>query len=285
MTKVNNLLRADLYILFKSKAFYICLIVVLLFSIAMPFLYQLAEKQISNVSIEDKQIVEKITEVTNREGIQGLSVGFTSSAFSGTAQLNMTWFIGQILGGGMLLLVLAIFISRNMAIELSLGTIRTSISKGFSRTKIYLSKWITLEIANIILAVMMIIGGIIVTGCMFGFTQTPGQLFRMIGIELLLHIAIVSVFIMIGMVVHKKVTVVLTNILIVTVGSSIFSLISMLLKDTLILNRYWIPSNITEMGEIVVSNEAITRSILCAIVYIVVSTIIGIQIFKRRDIN
>lgn len=282
---MNNLLKSDLYVIFKSKAFYISLIVIITIAISMPLLYGVIETQLNNLGQSDQEILEEIAE-SSREGVQGLSVGYTSSVITGkSVERTITWFTGQLLAGGELLFILVFFISNNMIKEYAYGTIKNKIAKGFSRTKIYLAKGTALSITTLIFITTMFLIGSLTTIIAYGISPVTMELFRILAIETLLYLAIVWIFMLVGSIFRRKVSMIITNILIVTAGSSILSLISMFIKDKIVLTRYWIPSNITEMGEIAVQSQSIERCVINVLITTIIVTIIGMQIFKKKDIH
>lgn len=268
----------------RSKAFYIVLIVTVLVAMLIPILFKVMKTEMEKISQQDQEMMQSMLQNT-REGVQGTSIGFTYSAINmELAQTNITWFCGQVLAGGTLPIILMFFICNNIIKEFGYGTIRNKIAKGFSRTKIYFSKWLALVIATIGFIVLAVLVQSIATILIYGLSTITTEMIRILVLQILLYIALISIFFMIGMIFRKKVGMIVFNILMITMGSSILSFISFLLKDSIVLTRYWIPSLITEMGEVVVSQEAIQRSVIVAIVYLVITMIIGVQNFKRKDI-
>lgn len=284
MRGINNLLKSELYVMTRNKSFYIVLITVMLVAILTPILFNIMKIQIEAMSQPNQEMIQSITQ-NSREGVQGTSIGFTYSALDMTLdQTNITWFCGQVLAGGVLPIILLFFICNNLIKEFGYGTIRNKIAKGFSRAKIYFAKWLSLVIATIGLILLMVVIQSITTILIYGISPITMEMIRIILIEILLYMALVSIFFMVGMMVRKKVAMIAINILIITIGSSILSFFSFLLKDSIILTRYWIPSLITQMGNLDISQQTIQTSVVVAIVYLIITMILGVQSFKRKDI-
>lgn len=281
---MSNLIKSNLFTMIKGKTFYVCLIVSILFAMAMPLFYQVLQKQMLTMSQTDKSMVHNIVQM-QPEGMQGLSMGFTTTILEKKENANLTWMVGQILASGFIGFILVIFVSNLITREFSFGTIRNSVAKGFSRNKIYLAKFVTVILASLVIVLATILAGGLVAGLVYGFEIEGSTFFSMIGIEVLLYMALVSIFTMVGMTLRKKFSVMITNISIQTIGSSLLSIVNLLIGSHIVLTQYWIPSNILEMGEVTVEQGAIMRCAICAIVYIVVSILIGTRVFKKRDMK
>lgn len=97
----------------------------------------------------------------------------------------------------------AIFITMFITSEYSTGTIKDSVSLGFSRTKIYMSKLITVSIGSILMMLVatffIVITSIFVFGIYGSFSMYDLILLaRMILIQFLLYTAYASIFLMIA---------------------------------------------------------------------------------------
>lgn len=167
-----NLLRADFYKLRRSKSLYICLGIIALFVTYI---------------ILDFSSSAHIKEQFSPSTFHWIYMLFNEKAF-------LPYFIP---------LLQAMFITMLITSEYSTGTIKDSVSLGFSRTKIYLSKLITVSVgSNLIMLVAIIFTGItsiFVFGMYGSFSMYDLLLLvRMFLIQGLLYTAYGSIFLMIA---------------------------------------------------------------------------------------
>lgn len=172
-----NLLRADFYKLKRSKSFYICL--GLLAAIVVYI-------------IGDFSSSAHIKEQLSPSTFHWIYMLFQEKAF-------LPYFLP---------VFQAIFITMLITKEYSAGTIKDSVSIGFARTKIYLSKLITVSVGSMVMMLVAIfftgITSIIVFGIYGSFSMYDLLLLvRMFLIQGLLYTAYGSVFLMIAFVIKN----------------------------------------------------------------------------------
>lgn len=167
-----NLLRADFYKLRRSKSFYICLGI-----LAVVVVYIIIDFRSS------AQIKEELSAST----FHWIYMLFKERAF-------LPYFIP---------LLQAIFISMLITSEYSTGTIKDSVSLGFGRSKIYMSKLITVSAGSIIMMIVAVFTTGITSIFVFGIYGSFSMydlllLIRMLLIQGLLYTAYGSIFLMIA---------------------------------------------------------------------------------------
>lgn len=167
-----NLLRADFYKLKRSKSFFICLLmsVLLVAYIIIDF-------------SSSAHIKEQLSPST----FHWIYMLFNEKAF-------LPYFIP---------LFQAIFITMLITNEYSTGTVKDSVSLGFSRIKIYISKLITVSVGSILMMIVAILTTAITSIFVFGiygyFSMYDLLLIaRMFLIQVLLYTAYGSLFLMIA---------------------------------------------------------------------------------------
>lgn len=260
-----NILRSDFYRLFKSKAFYICTLIASILIVIGAIIMDWA----NNIVSESGNVV-----VTTGIGLQdGLSYGRT--AFSGGADVS---------------LFIAIFIAIFITAEFVHGTMKNAVSKGFPKYQIYLSKFITVTAATYIMMLVTFVIGTITAGIIKGemgeITGTyVGQMFRMIGIELLLHAALVAILLMVAMTVRSNGGVIAINICIITFSGLVYQLLQLLFKNKITFSDYSLLNNISMYNDLAPVGEDILRSILVGVIFLVVATAVGIFAFKKFDVK
>ena len=124
-----SLLKADLYRILKSKLTYISLAVMLLFPIVMVLLYYFLDlilvSQMADAEAEAMQI---------------------TTLLSGRSLLSSVYSITQNAG-----LVVVVFGTIFISMDVSNGTLRNKITVGHSRSKIYLSHFLATSIYNVVM--------------------------------------------------------------------------------------------------------------------------------------
>lgn len=262
---LKNLLKSDFYRLFRSKAFYICTLISTLLFMAGPFILQWSMRMIAK-----SQNSDVIPELPYKSGI---SYGFTSFS-SSDVHLFMA-------------ILIAIFVTA----EFMHGTMKNVVSKGFPKTSIYISKLITMTAASHIMILMMLAFGVLAGTIVTGAFKAPDDdfllLFRMAGIEVLLHAALTSVFVMTGMVIRNTGGVIAVNIIgIFTLGPIIYQILDLLFKPKTSFTSYGLQYNINafQMNLVKTASE-LTRAIAVAVIFFAVTSAAGILFFRKMDIK
>lgn len=265
---MNNLLKSDFYRLFKSRSFYICtLIASLLYGLSAFIIKWTYDTMIK---------LEGFGEAADYPFKSGLS--YALSSFS----------------SGDIFLFMAIIIAVYTASDYTHGTMKNVVSKGFSKINIYMSKLITMSAACLIVILAMfivgLISGAIVTGKLTDTNPVYGtalQTLRMIGIEILLSIAVVALFIMISMLVRNTGVAIAINIVgVIYFGRLIFQILDMIFKVKESLTRFSLMEVSSSFyNKLVDSSDDLIRAVLVGLAYLAVSTVAGIFAFKRMDVK
>lgn len=256
---MSNLLRSDLYRLFKSKSFYICMAVeACLFILGIVLMYLMQQS-------EPTMVLNNPT--------SGIDYGM--SALFGS---ELVMLIGIVIG---------IFVTS----EFSHGTMKNVVSKGYSKVNIYLSKLITMIASSFIfLAVIILVGTIsatIVTGNLGDFTSDYVLwIFKTLGIEMLLYAAVTSLFLMLSMIVKNLGGVIAINIIYAIMAERLlFNLLQYIVKNKIKFSEYSLLNNISLYAADNVSGSDYLRSAIVGLVVLVVTTAIGIWAFTKSDIK
>lgn len=248
-----NLLRSDFYRLFRSKSYYICMLV-------SAFLVALG---IIVVYLNNK--MDTTTKVALPNGIDhGLS------AITG----NIPMFLGIIIG---------IYVTA----EFTHGTMKNVVSKGFSKIKIYLSKYITmLAAAYIFLLFTWMIATIGATIFSGEFGAINGKYIAIIGIELLLYAGLIALLLLVAMVVKNLGGVIAINLIyILLVDQLFFLLLQLIVKNKIKFTEYSILNNILFYSNNTAVGSDYLRSAIIAVAVFVVATALGIFAFKKSDVK
>ena len=262
-----KLLQSDFYRLFRSKVFYICTLIISSLMAVSIFIMDWSSRVMGNM--------------TTAEGLEynlmpynnGISYGITVFS-SGEANLFMA-------------ILIAVFITA----EFTHGTMKNIVSKGFKRFQIYISKVITMTAATFMMLLVMLVFGTIAATIVTGSVGTlagvsVGEVIRMIAISLLLHTALVSVFVMVAMAVRNIGGVIAINICIILFSSMIYQLLDMLTKGKTKFAEFGLRNNILLYhNNIAPASDDIIRSIIVGVAFLAFSIFIGILAFKNTDVK
>lgn len=265
---MTNVIKSDLYKLFRTKSFYICGLIAAVLSAIGVLLTPNAIKLMYGIEMTYSELKEL--------GFNGLQV------------------IRD--GIGVISLLLTIMVSIFISSEFSFGTMKNIASKGISRTSIYLSKLTTIAFSTI--AYMLLCGGVAfaIGTILWGpgeFNKEVWQnLFRMLGLFLFAQIAFQSIFVMLGFLIRHTGGVVATNLAITlifpqTIIKLIQFCVNQIFKDKAIfVDDYWVGTYLTSFGTMEqIFKQTLETGIIVCFSYLVLSTVIGIINFNLRDIK
>lgn len=260
-----NLIKADLYRIFRSKGIYITTGLLLVL-----FVLQ-ARGEIDSIGVSSSEM-EGIEEV-----VQQLT-GIIAPLIIMKGNDNLLYF----------LLPIIIFIA---SVDFSSGTAKNVLSNGVSRTKYYFSKLIlSMLFCTVILASSIVIPTIIVT-LMNGFggefdLEFISQVLNAFGLQLFLFFVVTSIGIFFVFTTKRTAAVnglyiafCLAPMLLIILLYSISEKFSKLLDYEMVMNIR-IAANVNSM----VSDEII-KIIIVGLVYLVTSLVGGLVLFRKCDIK
>lgn len=268
-----NLLRAEYLKLIKNRPFVVCVFV----AFAMSLLVVVSTSMLRD--IYTPEMMEKMN--------QSFTADTSTKLF--VDDLNGQLILSQIFTGNTLQMILAVFASIFVASEFSCGTIKNTVSKGYSRKKIYLSKLMIVSIATIVLCSVITILITAIASLMYGFGPVNPHLFTniliFIGTQLLLNIAYVSIFVAIATIFRNMGVSIAINIGILMFVPFIFAGLNLILGHSSEISMYWLTYEIIEMSSLTFTSEAIIRSVMISIFYFVVSSAVGMYFLQKKDIS
>lgn len=247
---MNRLIKFEFRNLFKQKSFLICLII----STALIIIGILASNFLNKMAAQT--------------GETDILLGV--NAFDS--------FMGYVAGGNLGLL-LAITISIYFGAEASDGTIKNVIAKGYKRSDFFISKVICVVIMTLIF---------IITGLIFNYLMC-----MIIGIDLgtfdfislgcvsLGVIAEAIMFSSLSFIIFKTGANIVANICIPMLLPLILTLLDVLLKLDVTISDFWIENTF----KLFTNSSKIPFMLIISICYIVVFSILGITLTKRKEIK
>jgi len=257
-----SILKADFFRLFKSKSFYICALVsAVLFGLA--------------IFVLDWSI--KVT------AAQGFEMAFP---YNDALSYGIVSFMD-----GTVHMITGIFVAIFVTSEFSHGTMKNVVSKGFSKVYIYLSKLIAMTVAEYIIVFATFVTG---TLCAWIVTKEFGSLsgdfgeyfFKSIGIELYLSFALIALMLMVSMSIKNMGGSIAINILgVMSLGNILFSLLEYMVNGKIKFSKFSLIYNISFYTKMGASGSDYIRSLIVGAVFLIVSTVLGILIFKKSDVK
>lgn len=186
------------------------------------------------------------------------------------------------LAGGNLSLLLAIMISIYFGFEVSDGTVKNIISKGYTRGQFFISKLISVVIGAIIFIILAIAVNYLMCLIMnisIG-TLTSDQIIKLLSVSFAI-IAETIMFSSISYIIFKTSANIVANICIPLLLPLILALADVLLKINTKLSDFWIENTY----KLVTSASKIPFVIGLSLCYIVVFTVLGLILSKRKEIK
>ena len=289
-------IQAELYKLFKNRTFKVLIFVGILLSTVIIFMCSSVFEQILNDSLgnlpEDQKqmLIEQMTNISDSDAIVipgQLGVNLQAKDMMNPTALEV---YHSSFGSGVIEILIGILVSALMAKEYSQGTIKNFLAYGKRREEFYLAKFTAIVVAiAIILVVIAILPTIVVTiingwGQTFEFSQLLGMIKTFIA-SLIASSAVAALVMVIATLVKSNGA---------TIGITVAIFIGIPIFAGLLYGVYpWFDRfyevlpfyNSALATSIKAGNGDLLRSILIALVTIVISLLAGIRIFKSQDIK
>lgn len=250
---MNNLVKFELRNILKQKSFIICLII----SSALVIIGILASNFLNKMAAQ--------------AGAPDLLLGV--NAFDSL--------IGY-LSGGNITLLLAIVIAIYFGSSSSDGTIKNIIAKGYSRSEFFISKVIGIVIASLIFIITATIFNYIFCAIMNIHIDglSISQLSKL-GCVSLAIIAESIMFCSLSFIIFKTSANIVANICIPLLLPLALTLIDVLAKLKISIADFWIENTAT----LVTNNSKLILVLTVSICYIIIFSILGIILTKRKEIK
>ncbi|MBS4957726.1 MAG: ABC transporter permease subunit [Clostridium sp.] len=289
-------IQAELYKLFKNRTFKVLIFVGILLSTVIIFMCSSVFEQILNDSLgnlpEDQKqmLIEQMTNISDSDAIVipgQLGVNLQAKDMMNPTALEV---YHSSFGSGVIEILIGILVAALMAKEYSQGTIKNFLAYGKRREEFYLAKFTAIVVAiAIILVVIAILPTIVVTiingwGQTFEFSQLLGMIKTFIA-SLIASSAVAALVMVIATLVKSNGA---------TIGITVAIFIGIPIFAGFLYGIYpWFDRfyevlpfyNSALATSVKAGNGDLLRSILIALVTIVISLLAGIRIFKSQDIK
>lgn len=274
-----NLIRGEFYKLRKSKCVYVCTILALAFVLFFYGLYELSDHIALAEASEQNSTVSVSAEVENEN---------VESVWDSMTVID----IAQVAFNTYCCLIIVVFIALFVYLEYANGGIKNIVGKGYQRWKIFLTKYLVVQITVIMLALIMSLF-ILVLGVGFMGQERLTQdilenFFRYVGMEIVLICSLTSIIVAINQFCRNLGTGIMLSmgmILFSSVLSTGIDLVLKYFKFEVRFSDYWIPELISNCPIVDIERNFVLRASISAVVWMVLAISTALTHFKKADIK
>ena len=260
-----NILKSDFYKLKKGKAFWICIALCIAFAIFMVVAIQTGmNRAIANPTLdaENAQLIEM------------------------SKQASGVWALQYFLPMGFNIVFIGIFVAIFVSSEFTFGTMKNTLSRGADRIKVFFSKFTVCSCAALVMLIAFILAILASGTILWGFgTVTLSAMLNMVLLQALLIIAFTALFVFISMTMRSNGGAIATNIICVTMASTLLGALSMLFGGSIDLSQYWLSTSVSKLATLTPASGDVVSGIIIAICWAVGSILIGTILFKKQDVK
>lgn len=269
-----NLLKGEIYKLWRSKSLYICSAVMLVFVLLLYGMFSLADMmqqgEVANGSY-GLTVNEGVTSVWDEMGIS---------------------YIVQMMFSSISALIVAIFVSIYVFGDYANGAIKNVVGKGYSRGTVFLSKFVGTVAGTAVMQIVMILGllacEVIILGGRRINVDVLVEISGYTAMQLLLGAALSAIIVTISQVCRNLGAGIAISACMIMFSSFATAGINALLKFmdmNVNVCEYWILDLISECPMGNMDNSFLVRAVVCAIVWSVVAIGVGAIHFRKADVK
>lgn len=220
------------------------------------------------------------------ESSDGVSVAITGDD-SGLSGLYM---LATALSNSNFSIVFAIFASLFVCSDYTNGTLKNVIARGYGRISIYASKYIVSLIAATIYAIFCWIVGFLSGTAFWGAgslmeNDTAWSFISILLLQLLAVYAYTSMFFLISALLKKTGGAIAVGIVAPLIIVMIISLLDALIhSESFSISNYWLDNCLVNISAISVSSDVMVRSLICFLIYAVIFTLGGHLIGSKNEV-
>ena len=275
---MGRLILSDLKKLMKCSTLWVCTVIGFLTGMSMTFLYDAAWNNMTDTT--NYQMVFSFLKTI------GMDSDTSKQLLSQFPQEVFWQYINTLFSDGNLIIFSAIVISVYIGTEYNEGTFKNTLSRGFSRTSVYTSKYISCVVSTAITVIAYLAGGGIVAAIKFDLTTdvSDEQMILMVLAYSGLYIALTAVFMFISVISKKTGLAIALNIVIPIFVSIFVRILTFGFEWVQKAVQFWIFDTIT-LVQTLYQNDNIYIAFTVIPIYLVLFLILGIIIFNRQDIK
>lgn len=274
-----NLFSGEFYKWKKSKSFIICLLAAIGMILFIYLMLMLAAK-IQNGEME------------NGTGGVVVSESGMEADEDILAQSGVLGMVSEITGGGFEIIFIAVFICIWVVSEYTNGAIKNMVGKGYSRRKVFLSKYIStaviVAVMNLILFLVMLLMGFAVLEVGTVSSGFFRDFFSYVGVQLLLSVAYSGIIVAVCEFTRNIAAGISISMFLIIFSTLILDGVDLLLEVLHVnvkASTYWIMNVISDcpMGDI--DMDFMGRAVSVALMWMVLSLLFGLIHFGQADIS
>lgn len=264
-----NLLKSDFYKLKKSKAFWICTVLCVVFGIIMVAAIQMdLTKELANPNMDNPEYVQALEMSKNASGV---------------------WALNYFLPLGLNVIFIGVFIAIFVSTEFGYGTMKNALSRGADRIKVFLSKMIVCSCSSVVMLLVFMLAVLSAGSVAWGYdpqgVATFSNMLGLVLLQILLILAYTALFIFISMTMRSNGGAIATNILCATMATYLFTALSMLFGGKVDLNNYWIGGAVSKLATVTPVAGDVIQGIIVAIAWGIASILVGTTLFRKLDVK
>ena len=275
---MGRLILSDLKKLMKCRTLWVCAVIGFLTGMSMTFLYDAAWNNMTDTA--NYQMVFSFLKT------MGMDSDTSKQLLSQFPQEVFWQYINTLFSDGNLIIFIAIVISVYVGTEYNEGTFKNTLSRGFSRTSVYASKYISSVAAVAITIISYLFGGGIVAAIKFDLTTdvTNEQMIIMVLAYSCLYIALTAVFMFIAVISKKTGLAIALNIVIPIFVSLFVRILTFGFDWVQKAVQFWIFDTVT-LVQTLYQNNDIYIAFIVSPIYLILFMVLGMILFKRQDIR
>lgn len=264
---MKNIIKSDFYKLRKSKAFWICTALCIGFAVLMVVAMQMGMS--NTLATRDPLDPEYI------------------SMFNMSQQTSGIWALEYFLPMGFNITFIGVFVAIFVSSEFGFGTMKNTLSRGAERIKVFFSKFTVCSCAALVMLFVFMLT-LVTTGAIvwgnFGIATFSGIL-GLVSLQSLLVIAFTALFVFISMTMRSNGGAIATNIICVTMASTLLGAISMFFGGAINLSDYWLSTAVSKLATLTPTSGDVMQGIFIALGWGIASVLIGSMLFKKIDVK
>lgn len=277
---MSNLFRSELYKWRKCKAFYICLLSAVGCVIVIWLSFLLAD-QVERGNIEN--------------GTMGITVTQqVPDAEEGTGildEIQIMEFIQLFLGAGFSTLFMAIFISIWVIGEYTHGAVKNTIGKGYSRSSIFLTKYISSVLSALVLDLGILIVAVLIGVAVLGMERIGETFVRdclaYAGVQLILGVAFSGIIAAVSEFARSMAAGITISMILAIFSSTLADGLDLIFKVVNIdfkVSNYWIANVIENCPIEGINMDVVGRAIYVTVMWTAISLFAGMVHFREADV-
>lgn len=251
---MKNLLKLEFRKLRKQKSFYICTIVM----VVLLFLSAMTSKALCDASSE-------FTAQYNGSGITAMIGAISNCSF---------------------LLIAGIFVALFVCDDYEQQIIKNIYSRGYSRSQVYGSKFISSFVATTIMFVIVVLSAFLFGTIYFGLGESEGtNIFSILAVQYLNCMANISLYFAISCVLRKTGSSVAGVFVAPLLVNMVLGLADSFLKlEKVTLASIWVSSFINDLSVLTIEHNRFMIALLMSFIYIPLFVAAGLYFHKKMEL-